>query len=361
MTLSRAAGAALAAGLFALPLFADFSYQETTRITGGAMVSMMKFAGAFSKDARKATEPIQSSISIKGNRLLRKSADMATIIDLDQQTITNIHYADRTYSTVTFEQMRQQLEEMSAKMKQSGPAPGADASFDIKVNDTHQHRTIDGQDAHEMILTFLMNAKDQKSGATGGLEMTTDMWIAPGVPGYDEVRDFHRRMATKLNWFPGANPLINRPDMMKAMSEMYGEASKLDGMPLESIVRMGGHMEGVPADNGGDTSARQQTRQPSSVPPTSVSGALAGALGGRFGLGRRKKHDETAETTETTTSTTTTTTTTSQTTSAAGSLMEMTSSVTGHSTAPVNAAVFDVPAGFNKIEEDLNNRSRRRR
>ena len=27
--------------------------------------------------------------------------------------------------------------------------------------------------------------------------ITTDMWIAPGVPGYQEVRDFYRRMAEK--------------------------------------------------------------------------------------------------------------------------------------------------------------------
>ncbi len=356
MTFSLAARAALAAGLCVFPLSADFTYNETTRITGGALVGMMKFAGAFSKDARKATEPIESSISIKGNRMFRKSLDNATIIDLDQQTITTIHYAARTYSVLTFDQMRQQMEEMAAKMKQSGPAPaGADASFDIKVNDTHQHRTIGGQDTHEMVLSFLMNAKDQKSGATGGLEMTTDMWIAPDVPGYREVRDFHRRMAEKLNWMPGANPLINRPDMLKAMSQLYAEQSKLDGMPLETIIRMGGRMDNVPADNG-DNGNRQQTRQQSSPPPTSVSGALAGALGGRFGMGRKKKQEDT---TETTTTSTTTTTTTSN--SASASLMEMTSSVTGHNTSPIDAAVFNVPSGFNKIEEDLANRSRRRR
>lgn len=354
MTLPNAVRAALAASLFALPIYADFSYQETSRITGGAVVGMMKFAGAFSKDARKATEPIETTISLKGNRMSTKSVDNATIIDLDQQTITTIHYANRTYSVITFDQMRQAMEEAAAKMKQSGPAPqGTDASFDIKVNDTHQHRTIGGVETHEMVLTFLMNAKDQKSSATGGLDMTTDMWIAPDVPGYGEVRAFHRRMAEKLNWMPGANPLINRPDMQKAMAELYAEQGKLDGMPLETTVRMGGHMEGVPADNG-DSGNRQQTREQSSPPPTSVGGALAGALGGRFGLGRKKKQDDTTETT--TTSTTTTTTT-----SSTGSLMEMTSSVTGHSTGPVDPAVFDVPSGFNKVEENLANPSRRRR
>lgn len=352
MTLPRAA---LAAALFTLPLSADFSYQETARITGGAMVGMMKFAGAFSKDARKATEPIQSSISIKGNRMLRKSPDNATIIDLDQQTITTIHFANRTYSVLTFEQMRQQMEAMAAKMKQPQAAPGAEASFDIKVKDTHQHRTIDGEDTHEMILTFLMNAKDQKSGATGGLDMMTDMWIAPKVPGYQEVRDFHKRMAEKLAWFPGANPLMNRPDMLKAMSQLYGEESKLDGMPLESIIRMGGRMDNVPVENNGENGNQQQTRSQSSPPPTSVSGALAGALGGRFGLGRKKKQEEPAEGSPVTTSSD------GKTASASGSLMEMTSTVTSHSTAAVDPAVFNIPEGYAKVEEDLANPGRKRR
>lgn len=350
MTLPHAARAVLAAGLFSFPLSADFSYQETGRITGGAMVSMMKFAGVFSKDARKVTEPIESSVSIKGNRMLRKSPDNASIIDLDQQTITTLHYAARTYSVMTFEQMRQQMEAMAEKMKQSGPAPAADASFDVKLNDTHQHRNIAGQDTHEIILTMLMNAKDQKSGATGGLDMTTDMWIAPGVPGYQEVRDFHKRMAQKLNWFPGANPMINRPDMIKAMTQLYSEQSKFDGMPLETIVRMGGRMDNIPVDNSGENTSRQQ----SSPPPTSVSGALAGALGGRFGMGRKKKQEEPAEGSSNGGSN-------GQTTSASGSLMEMTTSVTGHSTSSVDAAVFEVPAGFSKIEEDLANPSSRRR
>jgi len=33
-------------------LLADFSYDESTRITGGSLAGMMKFAGAFSKAAR---------------------------------------------------------------------------------------------------------------------------------------------------------------------------------------------------------------------------------------------------------------------------------------------------------------------
>src|SRR5689334_14051396 len=50
-----------AAALAASPLLADFTYQETSTITGGAVMSMLKVVGVFSKQAR---EPIVSTISV---------------------------------------------------------------------------------------------------------------------------------------------------------------------------------------------------------------------------------------------------------------------------------------------------------
>ena len=71
-------------------LLADFSYEQSTKITGGAMMSMMRFAGAFSKQAR---EPIQGTVSVKGNKMVHTSKDRADIIDLDSETMTAIDFA----------------------------------------------------------------------------------------------------------------------------------------------------------------------------------------------------------------------------------------------------------------------------
>ena len=51
---------------------ADFSYEQTSKITGGMMAGMMKFAGAFSKQAR---EPMRSTVTIKGDRMTTTSAN----------------------------------------------------------------------------------------------------------------------------------------------------------------------------------------------------------------------------------------------------------------------------------------------
>ena len=52
-------------------VFADYTYQETTQITGGSVMSMMKMAGAFSSQARKAGEPVVSTVYIKDNRMAK--------------------------------------------------------------------------------------------------------------------------------------------------------------------------------------------------------------------------------------------------------------------------------------------------
>src|SRR5207237_95621 len=69
-------------------LRADFSYQETTQMTGGALVKILRLGGPFT---RKAREPIVSTVLIKGNRMATLGKENSTIIDLDKETITEIN------------------------------------------------------------------------------------------------------------------------------------------------------------------------------------------------------------------------------------------------------------------------------
>ena len=49
--------------------FADFRYDETTKLTRGSLVSVAKFAGACSKQAHQITDPVNSTILVRGNRM----------------------------------------------------------------------------------------------------------------------------------------------------------------------------------------------------------------------------------------------------------------------------------------------------
>src|SRR5436190_6588944 len=125
-----------------LPAFGDFSYEQTSKITGGMIAGMMKFAGAFSKQAR---EPIHSTVAVKGNRMVHLFPDHAQVIDLDSETITDIRIPKKTYSVMTFAEMTQALQEMSQKSKSSGKEDQqVDMNFKSEIKDTGQTKQIDG-------------------------------------------------------------------------------------------------------------------------------------------------------------------------------------------------------------------------
>ncbi|MBV9084946.1 MAG: hypothetical protein JOZ62_19885 [Acidobacteriaceae bacterium] len=334
----------------ATPVLADFTYQETTQISGGTILKVMHFVGAFSKNSRQALEPISSTISIKGNRMVNRNATAAVIYDLNQKTLSTVHFADKTYSVITFDQLKQQMAAMAEKMHLHA-ADQPDLSFDVKVKETGETKDVKGSKTHEMILTFTLSGTDEKNGAQGALDMTSDVWIASNVPGYEEVREFQRRAAEAMGWVPGQNPFLNRPDMAKAMAEMYKEGSKLDGIPLVNTVRMTGRVQGSPSSTADAQPAPQERSD--TAPPTSVSDAVAGALVGHFGLGRRKKQNENS-------SGDPSPSTNGSSSGSCACLMELKSEVTSYNTATVDPTLFDIPSGFTKIDEDFLNATRHR-
>jgi hypothetical protein len=322
---------------------ADFTYEQTSQLTGGALLGIVKFAGAFAPKGQKPTDPMPTSISIKGNRMIRKSPQQATIIDLDAQTITTVHFAKKTYSTMTFAQLKAQLEKMSEGMK-SNPQ-NANTSMQVKVNDTGQTKSIAGNQTHEMLLTITMASTDPNSGSTGEMNVASDLWISPDVAGYGEVQDFHKRMAEAIGWMPGDNPMMSRPDLAKAMAQVYQEGSKLNGLPLETVVKM----TAVGQQSSASASPDPQSDPSASTQNTSAASALSSALGSHFGLGHHKKQDD-GNTASTGTATA----------PQSGSLVEMTTTVISYNSNPVDASVFDVPAGFKQVEDDLAQQGRHR-
>jgi hypothetical protein len=322
-------------------LLADFTYQETANITGGMVAGMMKVAGVFSKQAR---EPIQSTISVKGDRMLRRSTTHASVIDLASQTITNIDLQKKTYSVMTFDEMQQMLEQMQQRMKKGGDNQQPQVNFKVETNATGKTKQVGGIDCKEMILKMTMEGTDEKTGQKGGMAITTDMWIGPGIAGYKEVRDFYRRMAEKINWTPGGNMFMSNPDASKGMAEVYKEASKIDGVPVQQMITMGA--EGMQPAAGAQPTSDSQQQQPQQPPAErpSVGNALGSALGGKFGISRKKTSSDAPPPSNTSSNASGNGT--------PGSLLEMTTELSSFSQAPVDDSQFAVPAGFKKVEPD---------
>jgi hypothetical protein len=312
-------GRVLALGLcMATPLssFADFKYTETTQLTGGSILSMAKFAGAFSHDARKATDPIETTVMVKGNRMVRISPDHTSIIDLDAETFTEIYPAKKQYSVMTFAEMKQQMEAamqqaQAEQAKQQAQAQSANdgkpmpqMKFTAKVTNTGASKQVAGLDTKEAILRMTMDATDQQSGQTASMAMNNDMWMAPDIPGYDEVREFNKRFAAKMgDTFSGAmssmkSMMAQQPGMLSGMGDMMKEMQKLKGIPVSQVMRMGMAANGkelpsaseapLPPSNGpnaGDIANQAASNAANSAANTATSNAenSVGSHMGSFG------------------------------------------------------------------------------
>lgn len=340
----------LAVGSCAL-LRADFTYQETSQMTGGSLMAMMNALGPL---ARQSREPIVSTHIIKGNRMATVTKDRTTIMDLDKETVTTIDNAKKTYTVVTFEQMKQMMEQAQERMaaRKGGQGEGQ-MNFKVSAKATGQTKTVQGLNAKEMVIDMAMEATDAKSGQAGAMNITTDAWYAP-VPGYDEVKAFHQKMAVKMGYIFGsgmgqiAQMGMGQPNMQKGMEEVAKELSKVDGVPVESLVKMGGS---AALGAGGDAAASQPPPQQQQQQQQSQGGGLAGAalgrLGGFGGLGRRKNNDQQQQAPP------------NQTSGQAGgqaptsaTLMEMTMSLTSFSPGVADASKFEIPAGYKQVEPD---------
>jgi hypothetical protein len=312
---------------------AEISYQETTKITGGSLTSMMKFAGAFSKDARKLGQPVITTVAVKGNQMARVTQDYADITDLDAQTITHIDMTRHEYSVMTFTQMREAMQRAldRAKAEQAKASaqpqaasqpvkdPNVQLGFEAHVRKTGATKQVSGIDTNEVILALAVNGTDKSSGQQGELGITNDMWMAPDVPGYAEVRDFERRfaieMGSTLTTGPDLSGLVQQAQSSEAMKAMAKEMSQIQGVPVLQIMRMGMTANGQPLAaaseaplpestseaSRGDTlgaqvvktseeSAQQTAAQEASQGVRGALGSsLGSAIGGFGGFGRKKK------------------------------------------------------------------------
>jgi len=351
--------------------FADFRYTETTKVTGGSVLGMMKLAGTFSKQARQIDQPIVHSVYVRGNRMARIDQTQSEIVDLDKETVTHIDHAKKQYYTITFQQMKEQLEaaqKEAAKRPQekAEPAPKAEApnttdmKFNVAVRNTGAQKDFSGLATKESILTLILQATDQKTGQSGNLAMTNDIWLTPEIPGYQEVRDFDVRYAEKLGSIYGSAmaPMIAsmqsqmKPGSTQGMGEMAKEVSKLKGVPLYTVMRMGSTADGKPLpaaseaplppedQNAAVPSKGDMAKEGASNAATSAIASKLGGFGSMMGgFGHKKKADPAPPASDDATQTQPTNVV----------LMESTTEMGGFSKAPVEASYFLPPTGYKQV------------
>ncbi len=179
--------------------------------------------------------------------------------------------------------------------------------------------------------------------------------MRPDIPGYDELRDFYKKMAVKMGDMFASSGMSSslaamQPGMSQGMSEMVKEVSKLKGIPIQQITRMGATANGEPLPAASEAplppvSSGPEMPSAGDVAKESAASAITsrlGGFGGFGGFGHKKKQapppDDSADAQS------------AQQAPAATVLMESTTELTAFSSSPIDRAKFNVPAGFQQVQ-----------
>lgn len=339
----------------AVPARADFKYTDTSTITGGSLKGMMKMAGIFSKQASQAMKPTSTTHYLKGNRMRSDSADAKIeIIDLDGRRIIEIDPQKHTYSEVTFDEMKAAIQK-GMEQAQAQPQPsGKDAKpsdVNTKMNAKFTvtpgtaSREIKGVTVNETKVQMDMEIQAQDKSqpsqqASGTISTTVDMWVAPSVAGYQEIAEFYQRMAKEINWVPPSGIQID-PRASQSMEEFQKNSANMKGFPMLEYMTMSmaGQQQGAStntAQNGNSSNASSSDDN-----PTTPSAAMVKGLGSLFG--KKKKQEDASDQNVPNSQN-------PPPPSTPGSLIEMTIEVTSYSDGALDAGLFDVPAGYTRVQ-----------
>jgi hypothetical protein len=257
----------------------------------------------------------------------------------------------------------------NARAKNAPPKPDAAAdpnvntSFDVSAKATGQTKTVSGLEAKEILITMTMQATDASTAQSGAMNIVTDSWMA-SVPGYGEVKEFNRKMGEKMGYLFGSGMSsmgAMRPETLKGFEAVAKEMAKVEGVPVESTMKMLGQGTG---DGSGPQSSQPQSSQGNSsgnAPNNSpnVGAAAAGAALGRLGLGgfgRKKNNDPPPQ--QQPPPGAGDSPPQGQSPAQSGALLEMTTTMTGFSGGPADTSKFEVPAGYKQVESPTVRRAR---
>ncbi len=237
---------------------------------GGAIGKLVNMFGG-----KGAREGVTSIVAVKGNRKATMSDSTGQIIDLSEEKIYDLDMKKKTYQVTTFAELRKQMAEAKREAEKSAreqareagepskPAekdPNAtEVEVDFDVKSTSETRTINSFNTTKSVVTVTVREKGKTLDQSGGLVMTTDLWMTPSAPSTKDLTDFDMRYAQKLYgpMVAGASAqdmamaMAMYPQMKPALDKMRAEGGKLSGTAILTEVKM----ESVPPGTANQTAA----------------------------------------------------------------------------------------------------------
>jgi hypothetical protein len=217
--------------------------------------------------------------------------------------VYDINFENKSYKVTTFDELRRRMRDAEEKARQertkaekkeekaseSGEKP-PEYEVDVVTKSTGAAKTVNGFDAKQSITTVTVRPKGQTLEQGGGMVLTADSWLAPGVDSMKDVADFQMRYMQKLqspitagaaSADQMAAAFAMYPMLKEAMGKMRSEGVKVEGTPVLTTMTF----DAVQSPEQ-QAEARQQESKASDTP------ASPGGLGGMLARKMMKKKAE---------------------------------------------------------------------
>jgi hypothetical protein len=277
------------------PLGADVQTQEKTHVQfSGPLGRMVNMFGG-----KAAKQGVVQTVAVKGDRMMTTNDKTAELIDMAEEKVYHIDLDGKSYTVMTFAELRQKMQEAQEKAKEhmaeakehqekeKPTEPQKKMAIEVSTKETGQTKTVNGFDCKEVVTVVTMHEDGKTLEQSGGMVMTNDAWVTTPIPAMKEVTAFRRRYFEKLS---GMDPAAAAEQMAQALAmypqlkEMMGrtrvEGAKVDGTPISTLMTV-------------DTVASpEEKKQQTESQPAPDSGGLGGMLARK--MMKKKAADDSA-------------------------------------------------------------------
>jgi len=273
-------------------LSADVRSDQKTRFQlAGVMGKVVNLFGG-----KAARDGVTSTVAVKGSRKMTMTDTTGQIIDISEEKIYDLDVKKKSYKVTTFAEVRRQMEEARKKAQEEArkeqPAQKAEPEkqdpdakqyeVDFDVKNTGEKKTVNGFDTHQAVMTITVREKGKTLQQSGGMVLTSDLWLTPSIAAMKEIVDFDMQYAKQLYgpMVAGASPqelasaMALYPMMKPALERMAQEGSKLQGTPALTVTTLDAvkSAEQIAAEQ----SSAADASSSGSGTPTSVGGLIGG-------------------------------------------------------------------------------------
>jgi len=228
--------------------------------------SQVKFEGMLGRmmgmfGGKAVKEGIVSTSAVKGDRMVTLNDATGRIVDLAEEKVYELDLKKKSYTVMTFAELRQQLKEAQEKAQRDAEKaakeeagrdkekekeadkkpPEMDVEFDVK--ETGERKAIAGYDAREVVMTITVHEKGRTIEDRGGMIVTSDMWLGPEIPAMRELAEFQLRFWKAIApEAPGMSPeqlatvVAMYPLVKQAMDRLNREQVNMKGTPLLTVT-----------------------------------------------------------------------------------------------------------------------------